>query len=429
MEAVPYGGPLLLFVHAYGGWDPVQFCDPKGDLARGFGVDDIAAAGGLNYAPTSWTDTGSGLIYDYSTAFFPEFHRRMIVVQGINMQTNAHGPGTANAFQGTFSSGYPTLAAAMSAVLANSLPLSYLVTGEYRSTGGLLPYTAINRTDVIRSLASPNEGIDLNNGIAPNRMPDEVLRMIDTERSERLDRKLSSETLMPRWRNSALHYKAAARNTAAIRRLGEILPEEGLQTHDEHLYENSLVEQSDIVLHAMAAGLTAAGDVQFPSARFDSHVDHINWQNRVLARLVYGVRFLWRRAEELDQRAGLNISDRLTVVIVSEFGRTPQFNNDGGTNHWPTTSAIIMRKDFETTGIGSRTVGYSTNDGRYQPGRINPVTLEPDESGGIELTSAHLHKALREYLGIADSPVLARFGFPGVESVNMFTPGLATPQT
>src|SRR5690606_32074200 len=139
----PYAGDLLIFINTQGGWDPLQFCDPRTASRPWVAAAGIASTGRIRYANLSHDGQ------DYATEFFPEFGNRMVVVNGINMQTNAHTAGITNAFQGTFASGFTTLSAAMAAAKAPTLPMSYMVTGNYRSTGDLLPYTAISQSSLI----------------------------------------------------------------------------------------------------------------------------------------------------------------------------------------------------------------------------------------------------------------------------------------
>jgi hypothetical protein len=121
---------------------------------RDIGIDDIVSAGDLRYAPMSW-ESEQGEVYHYADDFFPVFQNKILVVNGINMQTNAHRPGQVNSFQGTFASGFPTLAAAFCAAKAPDLLMGYLATANYRSTGGLIPYTAINQPDLLLALIEP----------------------------------------------------------------------------------------------------------------------------------------------------------------------------------------------------------------------------------------------------------------------------------
>src|SRR5690606_11568861 len=119
----------------------------------------------------------------------------------------------------------------------------------------LLPYTAISQAELITSLARPNEG-SLNNNLPGTRIPDEVFDMVDAARRARLERLLSDDHMMPRRRRMLEYFSDAVEGSRAVENLGEILPLEGFQSTDEHGYENALVKQADVILHAMAAGIT-----------------------------------------------------------------------------------------------------------------------------------------------------------------------------
>jgi len=423
-----YTGDLLIFINTQGGWDPLQFCDPKAEF-RNFGNNAIASAGNIRYARLSTNETGA--TYNYAFDFFDTFHDRMVVVNGINMQTNAHSAGITNAFQGTFASGYPTLSAAFAGVKAPTLPMSYMVTGNYRSTGGLLPYTALSDASLIEDLSLPNvTGAQLDNNlrITPthgHRMPQDVFARVAEAQRARRRRLLEDSKAMPRWREMLQYFDSAVEGNDAVEALGSIIPEEGFRDRDERGIPNELVKQADIFLHSMAAGLTSAVDAEFSDQPFDTHANHDRLQGERLAELVYGIRFIHERAAEIDARLETNLAGRIVIVIVSDFGRTPIINSDGGTDHWPTTSAIVMRESFSTNGIGNRNVGFS--DDEYRSGRINPLTLERSETG-IEITSAHIHDALRRHLGIAGAPQLGLVGLPIDEELALFNGAVQTPQ-
>ena len=50
--------------------------------------------------------------------------------------------------------------------------------------------------------------------------------------------------------------------------------------------------------------------------------------------------------------------DRTLVVVMSELGRTPTYNENLGKEHWPTTSALLIGGPL----VGGRTIG-ATDDG------------------------------------------------------------------
>jgi hypothetical protein len=52
--------------------------------------------------------------------------------------------------------------------------------------------------------------------------------------------------------------------------------------------------------------------------------------------------------------------------------------------------------------------------------KISTSTLMEDEKDGVYLTPAHVHKALRKYLGIIDKPESEKFPFPLIEDIAFF---------
>jgi ketopantoate hydroxymethyltransferase len=52
--------------------------------------------------------------------------------------------------------------------------------------------------------------------------------------------------------------------------------------------------------------------------------------------------------------------------------------------------------------------------------KISMSTLMEDEKDGVYLTPAHVHKALRKYLGIIDKPESEKFSFPLIEDIAFF---------
>ena len=78
-------GKLFVFVQADGGWDPTRFCDPKANtlgepvINHWAESDEVRQAGNLTYAPFANNQT-----------FVEKYHRMMLVIDGVDAQTNAH---------------------------------------------------------------------------------------------------------------------------------------------------------------------------------------------------------------------------------------------------------------------------------------------------------------------------------------------------
>ena len=112
VRAADYRGKLFVFVQADGGWDPTSFCDPK-DNTPGEPVinhwaerDEVRQVGRIRYAP-----------FAHNEAFFRKYHRRMLVINGVDAQTNSHTVGIVHNWSGRNAEGYPTTTALLAAAL------------------------------------------------------------------------------------------------------------------------------------------------------------------------------------------------------------------------------------------------------------------------------------------------------------------------
>ena len=130
VNAASHRGKFFVFVQAEGGWDPTSFCDPKTNT-RGEPVinywaqyGDVRQVGNLFYAP-----------FANNAAFFEKYYPRMLVINGVDAQTNAHSVGQLHNWSGRNSEGYPTLSALLAAYYAPALPIPYLSRRLLRDLG------------------------------------------------------------------------------------------------------------------------------------------------------------------------------------------------------------------------------------------------------------------------------------------------------
>ena len=99
VHAADYRGMFFVFVQADGGWDPTSFCDPKvnqkgeeiiNHWAEALDEDDVPQAGNIRYAP-----------FANNKAFFENHYDKMLVINGVDAQTNAHSAGIVHNWSGT----------------------------------------------------------------------------------------------------------------------------------------------------------------------------------------------------------------------------------------------------------------------------------------------------------------------------------------
>ena len=64
---------------------------------------------------------------------------------------------------------------------------------------------------------------------------------------------------------------------------------------------------------------------------------------KLIPEFLAGIAYLLRRAEELK------IRDKLVVVVQSEMGRTPNYNNGNGKDHWSIGSIMFLGHGIQAT--------------------------------------------------------------------------------
>ena len=398
--AAPYTGQFFVTIAAEGGWDVTSFCDPKMNVAGEAQINHWSQSG------STQTISGSPIAYApfaLNNELFPRFHNDMLVINGVDSQTNSHDVGVRHNWSGRVPVGYPTFSALAATELGEGLPLAYLSSGGYRETAGLTPYTIIQDTQSLRDLVHPNwvswgevEYHDTGD-----------LAIVDQYRGERLAAQRARSDLLPRSAAGLDALLAARANRDQLAALESLLPAESVGWYDKDNYWNPLLPQAEIALICYKAGLTVAADLV--TWGFDTHVNHDTDQGLVLSVLSNGINYLW------DKAAEMGVADKLTVLVSSDFGRTPWYNDDQGKDHWPIGSAIIMQQGAPW---GNRVVGVT--DGAHNALPINPTTLAVDtSSAGVVLQPKHIHDAMRRLAGIDSTATSERFDLDA-ETVEFF---------
>ena len=126
-----YEGPLLVTLQLEGGVDVTQLCDPKvnvpGEPKINHWADaaDPGQAGNILFAP----------IAD-NAQLFQEFGSDMLVINGVDAQTNSHETGKLFNWTGSNTEGRPSLSALFAAAQSPNQPLAYSVFRWDLANGG-----------------------------------------------------------------------------------------------------------------------------------------------------------------------------------------------------------------------------------------------------------------------------------------------------
>lgn len=381
-EEPPYDGPYYVVFNASGGWDTTYLMDPKGidGINRLYQQGDILTKGQHKFAPTA-KHIAAGMSNE---DFFGEFGNELLVVNGLDYSVNNHGPGARYMASGKLdSTAYPTFAALVAACKGPACPLAFLTFGNYSATGNIV---AMSRVPYLQSLkgianaddAEGNAGSPYNDHFAQSRI-EQALRD-ENEYRETLPR-------LPRQQRGESMLYAGQVNSKALARVTPHIP--------AVFPKENLSQQAEIALASFKAGVCVSANLTL--GQFDSHANNDTDQMKLIPEFLAGIAYVLRRAESLK------IREKLVVVIQSEMGRTPTYNQGNGKDHWSVGSAMFLGPGIK----GGRLIG-ATDEKQFQV-PINPQTLSCDKDKGIRIRPEHIHSALRQLAGVADHSLSRKF--------------------
>ena len=400
-----YAGRLLVTLQLDGGVDVTQFCDPKVNIPGERKINHWADTaepgriGNISYAPIAANEQ-----------LFSRFGRDMLVINGVDTQTNSHETGRLFNWTGSNAEGQPSLSALFAASQSPDQPLAYSVYGGLSRTQGLI---RLNRFDDLADMAVLAQPSVDPSTKKPLRNLNDVARSHALVQAD-VERLLAQPQLSVRQRMSLLRYTESRASRDGLQRLAALIPTKDEIVSDVDIdaggqrFWSNLKRQMQGALMVFKSGLGSAADLSFGG--FDSHNEHDVISAALLAHLGDALNYFWDEAENLG------LADRILLVVGSDFGRTNHYNDGNGKDHWPVGSYLVMERGATW---GDRVVGLS--DELHFAQAINPLTLKADSTGVIP-TPAHVHQSLREYLGLTGFAHNQSLDLDGVASLPFFDP-------
>ena len=467
--AINYNGPLYIFIHANGGWDPTAFCDPKGALDieidennpdniiqndtpamhkhfRNSTIKSSTSGNNIRYpffenmAPSDFSTARADSANDIFSRFFDTYGDRLMILNGLDMTTNGHTSGTRYMWSGKLNEGFPSLGALVAGIKAPTSPLSFIYAGGYDFTDGVVGATRVGNVDAVKRLAltnNPNPN-DIDRKYYSQSVSDKILQA-RLNRIERLNEKQNLKSVI----KDLNLFKQAHSGTNELKILIDNLALPSTfddTTKVEGLNSNRVYEKAKFALAGYSAGLTVSINIE--SGGFDTHgSSNDNNQARDISEILEGIDFIYKDAQIRG------FADKLVFIVGSEFGRTPGYNNNRGKDHWKINSMMFMGAGI----TGNRVVGRTSH--RHLADNLDPVTLQPqlnpssDEAkeiianestqelqeqkaqelqdrfdAAVKVTPQHVNKALRKLMNIEnDSLITQYYPIPAdVEDLNLF---------
>jgi hypothetical protein len=393
--AAPFAGKFVVTVQALGAWDVTCFCDPKEnqpgelEITQWSKEDEIQTTGNIKYAP-----------FANNESFFKKHADKMLVINGVDSLTNSHSIGEIVNWSGRTALGFPTITALYSAAYAPNLPMSYVTFGGFNRTENLIRATQLGGSVTnMRQLLKPN--FDSNRSM----MNDEIWSHIKVVHANDTRASIAANTATAGNRSAREAYLSSLTSMDPLVDFADTLP--AGNEWEASSQNGNLKQQAQFTIAAFKAGVSITADLI--QGGFDSHEDNDLKQTTNLNELINGVDYLWEAAE------AAGISDRLVVIVGSDFSRTPYYNSAQGKDHHSVGSYIVMEKGVSFT---NRVVDGS--DEGHNTIKVDPKTLQP--SGfGTKMVTSHVHSALREYLGLASNDIVRVFPLNNLEEFNFFS--------
>jgi hypothetical protein len=307
--------------------------------------------------------------------FFKEHGADLLVLNGLDYSVNNHSPCSRYMATGKLDSlAYPTFAALVAACNGPEVPLAFLTFGNYSATGNLVPMARVPYLNSLSRLANA-DGIE---GSARNFYHDDfVSRRIEQALAMKVEAH-SSQSRLPRVERSENMLYAAQLNSKALERITPYIP--------KSTPKQRLSQQADIALASFKAGVGVSANLSI--GQFDSHANNDADQMKLIPEFLAGIDYLLAKAEELQ------IHEKLVVIMQSEMGRTPTYNNGNGKDHWSIGSMMFLGRGIQ----GNRLVGATDEKQFLVP--LDPKSLATSPENGIRIRPEHIHQSLREFAGI-----------------------------
>ena len=386
---------ILIYYHTDGGMCNDMFFDPSPDprynLYSQAGLA-IPGSGNIRIAPAA---AGTNV------TFLNRFRDQLLVINGINTESNSHTDGAIASATGKLMMGYAPLSELHAAAYAGGKPAGWMVRDGDTVSTGVYPATAVPDGAQLRAMVDP---------LASSGTTDYVKRADFNKtveaRAARLEALKASGVMLPKQSQITDEFMAAKEARVRLQAVAQNIPAAFGQNPD-----------IEVFMIAAQSGITAAGTLS--SGGFDCHGSELDYEgaNGTLARMTNRLTNIW------DEAARRGIADRLYVVVTGEFSRTPLNGSDGHDHQNFGAGAFVMLPPG--SGLGNRVVGYSATMNLHASRAINPKTGAPDPAG-VMLKPAHINQALRDFLGVQPTNPALGLGVPASEQISLFSPSMST---
>ena len=334
----------FIFVQALGGWDPARVFAPV------FGSDTVVME----------DDATEGVVGDISfvdhpdrpsvRAFLENFGSSSVVLNGVYVPSISHSSAIRLMLTGGVSALHADWGTRIATAHAAEHVIPFLVAGGFTFSGAYGVHVGrAGLAGQIRGLATAEI---LDQSDVPVTAPSAAsASIVDAWLLDAAGRRSADRAALSR-RASLETYQIALDRAA---RLKVIAQDVDLST------DTSFEGQAALALRALSAGISRCVTIAYPASdinvAWDSHTETDLRQSELYEGLFASLDLLMADLAATRSPTGAWLSEETVVIVLSEMGRTPFYNNSGGKDHWPYTSAMLMGAGL----LGGQVVGGFDN--------------------------------------------------------------------
>ena len=360
--AAANGTEFFLFLWASGGWDVTLWADPRNEikgLVRPAGTDntdtqairhwkDVPLEGGDRSFELVRPPRGS-LVLGPAIGDLYDMADRITVVNGLAMNTVSHPDGAGFSTTGRHPQGGRVAASSIDTMLANELGREQLLPNV--SVGFPSSYVGDNLDRRVVPLSMDDMGaitktLSRAQMYDTNEERDRVSVMLSEEARDLAKRSTYPDVLQ----GMALQYEGVRRMLGT--NFETLFSPAGLRAaHPELKYNGRFTTgpalNAAFAMEAMKKDLVRC--VSFTVGGFDTHQQNYRTHALLQQETFDLVAAILKSLDGIPHpnKQGAKLSEHTHILVVSEFCRTPQINQNMGRDHYPNNSALVISPRFK----------------------------------------------------------------------------------
>lgn len=362
------GDEFFVFIHAAGGWDVTLWADPRNERK---GLVEPAHTGNCDlkdlklFRPVALDGdarsfeliTAGKLRFGPAIGELADLHDRLTIINGLAMNTVSHEDGTAFSTTGRHRQGGALSEPSVDAVVASELGAAQRMPNvSIRFPSAFVGTKLDQRTLPLRvaSVDGVTKAFTRADGYLEHADRAAMAAVLADEA-----RQLAANSKRPVVYNGLTNQHTALPALLAPDLVAALDPKQLRTQYPQFRYKGELGDKAvaaPFAIEAFKRNLVRC--VGFALGGLDTHEVNYRRHPIILQDLFNIVATLVKALDATPHptKPSAKLADHTHIVVVSEFCRTPQINPQGGRDHYPNNSALVISPKFRSGLFGATDV-------------------------------------------------------------------------